>query len=256
MRVGKLGALYAVMINELRIISREPGGLALLVILPYFIAGGTAFIASFFTRVTVGTFTRQFLGFEVLMLSLIMVQVGARFLWEERNGGRLEFLLISPVGMYVILFGTSLTMVLVNVGAFTVASLPVLYLNYGFVGMVKLALALLLLFIGLFPLYGIGLIIAGLIMRFNDANAVMNIIAPILTILSGSTYPVYVLPWWVRDLVYILPMYQTFYSMYMEITGRAYVHLVINLILSAVIYLLLGGTIYANLEKDFRKKGV
>ncbi|KUO81506.1 ABC transporter [Vulcanisaeta sp. EB80] len=255
MRVSKLDALYAVMVNELKIISREPGGLVLLVLLPYFIAGGMAFIASFFARVTVGVFVRQFLGFEVLMLSLIMVQTGARFLWEERGGGRLEFLLVSPTGMYVILLGTSLVMVLVNIGAFTIASLPILYLNYGLVGMVKLIIALLTLFIGLLPLYGIGLLVAGIIMRLNDADTVANIVTPILTILSGATYPIYVLPWWIRGLVYILPMYQTFYSMYMEITGNASLNLVINLVLSAIAYLSLGVTTYAALERDFRRRG-
>ncbi|WP_243669661.1 hypothetical protein [Vulcanisaeta sp. JCM 16161] len=84
-RLGKVDVLIAVMINELKIISREPGGLALLIILPYFIAGGMAFIASFFVKVTSGVFIRQFIGFEVLMLSMIMMQTGARFLWEEKR---------------------------------------------------------------------------------------------------------------------------------------------------------------------------
>ncbi len=124
-KFSELSVLFAVMANELKIISREPGGLALLIILPYFIAGGMAFIASFFVRVTSGVFIRQFIGFEVLMLSMIMMQTGgARFLWEERRGGgRLEFLLASPTSMYVILLGTSLVMIVVNIGAFTIASL-------------------------------------------------------------------------------------------------------------------------------------
>ncbi|WP_243666281.1 hypothetical protein [Vulcanisaeta sp. JCM 16159] len=132
--MGKIGVLLAVMANELKIISREPGGLALLVILPYFIAGSMAFIASFFVKVTSSVFIRQFIGFEVLMLSMIMVQTGSRFLWEERRGGRLEFLLASPTSMYLILLGTSLVMIIVNIGAFTIASLPLFYMEYGLIG--------------------------------------------------------------------------------------------------------------------------
>jgi ABC-2 type transport system permease protein len=255
-RLGKLSVLYAVMVNELRIISREPGGLVLLIIMPYFIAGGMAFIASFFSRVTDLIFIREFLGFEVLILSLIMVQTGARFLAEERNGGRLEYLLMTSTGMYVVLLGTSLTMVIVDIGAFTIASLPVLYLSYGLISMERLILALLLLFIGLMPLYGIGLIIAGLVMRFNDADSVMNIVTPILTILSGTTYPTYVLPLWIKYLVYVLPMYMTFYSMYMEILGKENLALVISMVLAVIIYLLLGVTSYASLERDLRRKGI
>lgn len=244
------------MVNELRIISREPGGLVLLIIMPYFIAGGMAFIASFFSRVTDLIFIREFLGFEVLILSLIMVQTGARFLAEERNGGRLEYLLMTSTGMYMVLLGTSLTMVIVDIGAFTIASLPVLYLSYGLISMERLVLALLLLFIGLMPLYGIGLIIAGLVMRFNDADSVMNIVTPILTILSGTTYPTYVLPLWIKYLVYVLPMYMTFYSMYMEILGKENLTLVISMVLAVIIYLLLGVTSYASLERDLRRKGI
>ncbi len=244
------------MINELKIISREPGGLVLLIILPYFIAGGMAFIASFFTKITSNVFIRQFVGFEVLMLSMIMVQTGARFLNEERNGGRLEFLLASPTSMYVILLGTSMVMIIVDIGAFTIASLPLLYLNYGLIGMIRLTIALLLLFIGLLPLYGLGLLMSGIVIKLKDADTIMNIVTPILTILSGATYPIYVLPWWIKDLIYVLPMYITFSSMYMEIMGNTGLSLILNLILSAIIYLLLGVTAYASFEKEIKRGGV
>lgn len=256
MRINRLDVLYAVMANELKIISREPGGLVLLVLLPYFIAGGMSFIASFFVRVTSGIFLRQFIGFEVLMLSIIMVQTGARFLWEERNGGRLEFLLATPTGMYVILFGTSMVMIIVNLGAFTIASLPILYISTGITGMVRLVIALILLFIGLLPLYGIGLLIAGLIMKFNDADTIMNVATPILTILSGTTYPIYVLPLWIKELIYALPMYMTFYSMYLEMVGHYSIVLIADLLLATVIYLMLGMTSYARLERGFRSRGI
>ncbi|WP_243669659.1 hypothetical protein [Vulcanisaeta sp. JCM 16161] len=57
------------------------------------------------------------------------------------KGGRLEFLLASPTSMYVVLLGTSLVMIVVNVGAFTIASLPLFYVEYGLIGTVRLALA-------------------------------------------------------------------------------------------------------------------
>ncbi len=255
-KVGKASILLAVMVNELRIISREPGGLVLLVILPYFIAGGMAFIASFFIKVTGSVFLRQFIGFEVLILSMIMMQTGARFLWEERRGGRLEFLLASPTSMYIILLGTSLVMALVDIGAFTIASLPLFYIEYGLVGTIRLVIALLLLFIGLLPLYGIGLLIAGLVMRLNDADSVTNALTPILTILSGTTYPVYVLPWCIKELIYALPMYITFYSMYLESIGHENPILITYLITATIIYLILGMTSYARLERGFRSRGV
>ncbi|BDR93160.1 ABC transporter permease [Vulcanisaeta souniana] len=256
MRIDKLDVLYVVMANELRIISREPGGLVLLVLLPYFIAGGMSFIASFFVRVTSGIFLRQFIGLEVLMLSIIMVQTGARFLWEEKNGGRLESLLATPTSMYVILFGTSMVMIVVNLGAFTIASLPIIYISAGITGIVRLVIALILLFIGLLPLYGIGLLIVGLIMKFNDADTIMNVVTPILTILSGTTYPIYVLPLWIKELIYALPMYMTFYSMYLEMIGHGNVMLITELLLATVIYLILGMTSYARFERDLRSRGV
>lgn len=249
-------AFLAVMVNELKIISREPGGLVLLILLPYFIAGGMAFVASFFTKVTGGVFLRQFIGFEVLMLSMIMLMTGSRFLYEEREGGRLEPLLATPTSMYIILFATSLVMVLVDLGAFTIASIPVVYAEYGIYGLGRMIIGLLLLFLGLMPLYGIGLLFAGLILRLNEADAIMNIITPIITVLSGATYPVYVLPYWIRFLVLILPMYPTTESLYSLVIGRGLPGVFLNLVLSVIAYLLIGVVSYGVFERDFRRRGL
>lgn len=146
--MGAINEFTAVMENEFRIISREPGGLALLVILPYFVAGGTAVIASFLASVNRYRFAEQFIGFEVVMLSIIMMQTGARFLREERNGGRLEYLLASPpTNMFVILFGTSLVMASSIVAAFTVSLMPIAYGVYGIQGMMRALASIVLLLI-------------------------------------------------------------------------------------------------------------
>ncbi|WP_069806423.1 ABC transporter permease [Vulcanisaeta thermophila] len=249
-------AIIAVMTNELKIISREPGGLILLIILPYFIAGGMAFIASFFTRVTGGVFIRQFIGFEVLMLSMIMLMTGSRFLYEERNGGRLEPLMATPTSMYLVLFATSFVMVLVDMGAFTIASVPLVYAEYGLRGLGNMVIGLLLLFLGLMPLYGLGLLLAGLILRFNDADSIMNVVTPILTILSGATYPIYVLPQWIRLLILALPMYPTADLIYSVVSSHGLNSLFLNLVLSVIAYLLIGVVSYGELERTFRRRGL
>ncbi len=100
------------------------------------------------------------------------------------------------------------------------------------------------------------MLIAGLVMKLNDADSVTNVLTPILTILSGTTYPIYVLPWWIKELVYALPMYITFYSMYLESIGHESITLITYLIAATIIYLLLGMTSYARLEREFRRKGV
>lgn len=249
-------AFIAVMANELKIISREPGGLVLLIILPYFIAGGTAFIASFFTKIAGSVFIRQFVGFEVLMLSMIMLMTGSRFLYEEKNGGRLEPLMATPTSMYVVLLATSLVMALVDLGAFAIASIPIIYAEYGLAGLGGMLIGILILFLGLMPLYGLGLLFAGLILKFNDADTIMNIITPIITVLSGATYPIYILPYWIRALVLALPMYPTMESIYSLISGQGLSNLFLNLILSVIIYLLIGVFSYGGFERSFRRSGL
>jgi hypothetical protein len=71
-----LSLFWAIMLNELRIIAREPGGLVILLLMPYLVAGGMAFMASFFTKVSGIDFIREFIGFEVVMVFMIMDQTG------------------------------------------------------------------------------------------------------------------------------------------------------------------------------------
>lgn len=245
-----------VMVNELKIISREPGGLAILIIMPYIVAGGIAFVASFFTRVTRYEFLGEFIGFEVLTMSMLMVQTGARFIREERDGGRLESLMATPTSMYLILFSTSLSLMIVNMGAFIVAALPIIYLTYGPASILNLTLSLILLFIGLLPLYGIGLFFAGIVVRFRDVDALMNVLTSLLSVLSGATYPIYILPTWLRAVVYALPIYQLYESIMGIITRGGIPPIVYTLLASAIVYVLVGLTSYGAFERSMLRRGI
>ncbi|MGC9225905.1 ABC transporter permease [Caldivirga sp.] len=252
----RVSLFWAIMINEFKIISREPGGLLILIIMPYLVAGGMAAMASFFTRVNGVDFIRQFIGFEIIMVSVIMVQTGARFLNEERSGGRLEALMATPVSMYMVLFATSIVMVLVNVGAYVVASLPIVYGTFGLSGLVRLIPSMIIVIVGLMPLYGIGLALAGLVIRIRDVDALMNVVTSLITVLSGATYPLYVLPKWVSAVVVAMPMYQLYQSTLSIIMGGGVSALIYGLAASTVAYLMLGVFTYGRIEKSVLKAGI
>ncbi len=251
-----LSLFWAIMLNELRIIAREPGGLVILLLMPYLVAGGMAFMASFFTRVSGIDFIREFIGFEVVMVSMIMVQTGARFISEERSGGRLEHLIATPVSMYVILFATSIVMVIINISAYLVASLPVIYGVFGVIGLLRLIPTLVIMFIGLMPLYGIGLALAGVVVRLRDVDALMNVVTALLSVLSGATYPIYILPKWVDAVVVALPMYQMYQTALGIVMGSGVTGLIYGLAASTVAYLALGVFTYGRVERDMLKGGV
>ncbi|WP_291767241.1 ABC transporter permease [Caldivirga sp. UBA161] len=252
----KLSLFWAIMVNEFKIVSREPGGLIILIIMPYLVAGGMAAMASFFTRVNGVDFIRQFIGFEVIMVSVIMVQTGARFLNEERSGGRLEALMATPVSMYMVLFATSMVMVLVNVGAYVVASLPIIYGAFGLSGLIRLIPSMIIIIIGLMPLYGIGLALAGVVIRIRDVDALMNVVTSLITVLSGATYPLYVLPKWINAIVVAMPMYQLYQTTISIIMGNGASALLYGLIASTVAYLMLGVFTYGRIERSVLKSGI
>lgn len=251
-----IGVFWEVMINEVRIIVREPGGLAMLIIMPYLVAGGTAFMASFFTRISGLDFIRQFIGFEVILMSMIMVQTGARFLSEERSGGRLEALMVTPTSMYTILLATSMTMILVNMGAYVIASMPIIYGIFGLMGLIRLIPSLVILFIGLIPLYGIGLILAGVVIKLRDVDSLMNVITSLLSVLSGATYPIYVLPKWVSLIVIAMPMYQLYQTTLSIMINGKVPALIYGLLASIVAYLALGVFTYGRVERNVLKGGI
>ncbi len=252
----RLSLLWAIMINEFKIISREPGGLIILIIMPYLVAGGMAVMASFFTRVSGVNFIRQFIGFEILTVSVIMVQTGARFLNEERSGGRLEALMATPVSMYMILFATSMVMVIVNVGAYVIASLPIIYGAFGLSGLIRLIPSMVVIIIGLMPLYGIGLALAGIVIRIRDVDSLMNVITSLITVLSGATYPLYVLPKWVDLVVMAMPMYQLYQTTISVIMGSGISTLIYSLVASTIAYLMLGVFTYDRIERSILKNGI
>ncbi|MFP3044773.1 MAG: ABC transporter permease [Thermocladium sp.] len=254
--MSALDRLGAVIEGEFKIISREPGGLALLVILPYFVAGGTAIIASFLASINRYRFMEQFIGFEVVMLSIIMMQTGARFLREERNGGRLEYLLASPTNALLILLGTSIVMASSMVAAFLVSLIPVAYGVYGVPGLIRSITSLLLLFIGLMPLYGLGILLSGVVLRFRESDSLMGLITSAASLLSGATYPIEALPKWLELLIRVLPMHMLDKALYGEVMGYLTPSRAIYLAAAAMIYLSLGVYSYGRLQRSLLRKGI
>jgi len=120
----------------------------------------------------------------------------------------------------------------------------------------RLIPTLVIMFIGLMPLYGIGLALAGVVVRLRDVNALMNVVTALLSVLSGATYPIYILPKWVDAVVVALPMYQMYQTALGIVMGSGVTGLIYGLAASTVAYLALGVFTYGRVERDMLKGGV
>lgn len=112
---------------------------------------------------------------------------------NEMDAGVLESNWLTPVPVLVQLVGRSLFSVfLTTLNTAGIALIVWLLFGFDFVGPVLPALFILIPFI--IALYGFGFGLAGVVLLTNNANNIIDIVSNNITILSGSQFPVTILP--------------------------------------------------------------
>ncbi len=107
------------------------------------------------------------------------------------------------------------------------------------------------------PLYGLGLALSGLVLRFRDSDSLMGLITSAASLLSGATYPpIQALPLWLGFLVRVLPMHALDDALYYELIGYLNATHVAYLVLASAVYLSLGAYLYGRLQKSLLRKGI
>ena len=128
------------------------------------------------------------------------------FLRNEQMHGTLESNWLCPVWRISIMLGASLTKL-----ATSVLFLGVTVLEFGLLLGVRLVRGniplLMLIFLLMLPIiYGIGLVFGSLVIRFKEANAMVFLVRGIFMVFCGMTYPLAVLPPWMQQVAYVLPL--------------------------------------------------
>lgn len=243
--------------------TRYPGGFVIYLIMPFlftilifgmgqFVGGGNA-ASNFAARTgTTNIVVYEILGSAVWMTSWVVVEDIGVALRDEQMKGTLEQNFLAPVSRFTLLIGMTLTDIVITtaiflivVGATVAVVLPSSFLN--------IIPAFLTLLIGLVPLFGIGFLFAGFVVKFKEPYVFTQLVNLIFATLTGTYYPVTFLPYWVQFMSGVLPQTyviddmrrivladQTLVSLY----GSIFV-----LLSLALIYPVLGYAVFRHLEK-------
>jgi ABC-2 type transport system permease protein len=264
-----VGALTAIFWKGIKHYTRYPGSFVLILVMPFLFTlmifgmgqfvGGSDASANFAARTgTTNILVYEILGSAVWMIGWVVVEDVGVALRDEQMKGTLEQNFLAPVNRFTLLIGLSLTDIVITslvfvvvVGVTTIIMLPAAFLS--------LLQAFLILLVGLIPLFGIGFLFAGFVLRFKEPYIFTQILNLLFATLTGTYYPVSLLPYWVQFLSGALPQTYVIEDMrrivlanqtLVSIYGSIFVLLVL-----ALAYPTFGYAIFKYLEKKARVTG-
>jgi ABC-2 type transport system permease protein len=260
-------ALAAIFWKGLKHHLRYPGEFAIFLMLPFLFTflilgmgsavGGSNATMYFALRTgTTNIVIYEILGGAVWMVSWIVVEDVGTAIRDEQIKGTLEQNFLAPVRRFTLLVGLSLTDVVITsaiflivVGVSVAIALPSSFLT--------IIPAFLMLLLGLIPLFGIGFLFAGFVVRFKEPYIFTQIVNLLFATLTGTYYPVTFLPYWIQLISGALP--QTYVIADMRrivLSNQALVNLygsLFVLLSLALAYPIIGYAVFRRIE---RKAGV
>ncbi|CCQ92783.1 putative ABC transporter permease protein [[Clostridium] ultunense Esp] len=248
--------VFAVVRKEWRIMLRYPSWFVSLLIWPVIFPFGYLFTAKALSG-TGGSSLSQFksiagttdyttymlIGTTVWMWINSMLWSFGSSLRMEQMRGTLESNWLCPIPKISILFGYSISQLLISI-IFIMVSVVEFKIFYNFVFVGNPLLALLIILISIPAVYGIGFIFASLVLWAKEANSMVFLVRGIMTIFCGITYPLAVLPNWMKKISQFIPMTHSINALRAVIASGAKIGDIsreINfLIISGIILMLLG----------------
>jgi len=256
-------ALAAIFLKGLKHHIRYPGEFAIFLLLPFLFTflilgmgtaiGGSNAATYFAARTgTTNIVIYEILGSAVWMTSWVVIEDVGTAIRDEQIKGTLEQNFLAPVRRFTLLVGLSLTDVVITSALFllVVGVSVAVVLPSSFLTVIPAFLALLL---GLIPLFGIGFLFAGFVVRFKEPYIFIQIVNLLFATLTGTYYPVTFLPYWVQLLAGVLP--QTYVIADMRrivIANQSLVSLygsVFILLALALAYPILGYAVFRRIER-------
>jgi ABC-2 type transport system permease protein len=211
-----LDVVLAVALARLKIFSRYPGQIAIDIIVPIVLTAipillGRSLVGAAATQAfAANTGTSNYVAYMLIGSTVFYIVSSA--LWNfgfwvrrEQQTGTLEALYLTPVSRFWLLTGVALYGTLQNLCSFA-ASFTLGCLIFG-VNPVQgdILLALAFLGLGIIPLYGVGLLYGALVLRFKEANALIQIAEWVVSLLMGIYFPVTIFPPLLRWLALAFP---------------------------------------------------
>ena len=260
---SEMQALAAIFWKGVKHHVRYPGEFAIFLLLPFLftflilgmgtaIAGGNASTYFAARTGTTNIVIYEVLGSAVWMTSWVVIEDVGTAIRDEQIKGTLEQNFLAPVRRFTLLVGLSLTDVVITAALFLIVvgvSVAVV-LPSGFLTIIPAFLTLLL---GLIPLFGIGFLFAGFVVRFKEPYIFIQIINLVFATLTGTYYPVTFLPYWVQLLSGVLPQTYVIEDMRrIVIANQTLVNLygsVFILLALALAYPILGYAVFRRIEK-------
>jgi len=208
-------ALAAIFWKGLKHHIRYPGEFVIFLLLPFLFTflilgmgnavGGTNAAEYFATRTgTTNIVIYEILGTAVWMTSWVVIEDVGAGIRDEQIKGTLEQNFLAPVNRFTLLVGLSLTDIVITSALFliVVGVSVAIVIPSSFLSIVPAFVTLLL---GLIPLFGIGFLFAGFVVRFKEPYIFIQIVNLIFATLTGTYYPVTFLPYWVQFVSGVLP---------------------------------------------------
>jgi len=261
---GTIGALAAIFWKGMKHYTRYPGGFLLYLILPFlftilifgmgrFIGGGNAALNFAARTGTTNVLVYEMLGSAVWMTGWVVVDDVAVVLRDEQMKGTLEQNFLAPVNRFTLLVGISLTDIAITTSIFfIVVGVTLAFTMPGaYLGLIQ---AFLMLLIGLIPLFGIGFLFAGFVIKFKEPYVFTQIVNLIFGALTGTYYPVTILPYWVQFLSRALPQTYVISNMrQIVLANQTLVSLygsIFILLALALVYPTIGYAVFKKLERN------
>ncbi|NMA86703.1 MAG: ABC transporter permease [Tissierellia bacterium] len=266
-----LNGAFAVFKREMRIMLRYPSWFIPMLIWPVIFPFGFLFTAKALSG-TGNTSLAQFQNFAgttdyttyMLIGTTIWMWINS-MLWTfgsslrvEQVRGTLESNWLCPVPKISLLIGYSLFQILFSLVYIMVSVLEFkVFYNFKFVG--NPFLALLVIIVSIPAVYGLGFVFASLVMWAKEANSMVHMVRGIMTIFCGITYPLSVLPNWMRNISEFIPMTHSINALRSVIASGAMLsdikREIYILIISGIILMTLGILAFNYTQKKVKETG-
>lgn len=211
-----LSAVFAETRLRLINVSRYPGQLIMDIILPIIFAampmllGQATAGADAAANFQANTGTANYVAY--LLIGANVFTIVSNAFWHiaywvrfEQETGTLEAIYATPTASATLAAGVAIYSAIRGVGSALIAFL----LGCLVFGVNPLQgdvlLALLFVFIGLIPLYGLTLLFGALVLKVKESNALINLMQWVVSFLMGIFFPVTVLPPFLRWLAQLFP---------------------------------------------------
>ncbi len=257
-------AMMGTLVKELKIQRRYRGWMVASLIQPFiwmllFTLIGTGF--------GIGTTTSGFDFTSYLVLGVVLLMILSQSLWglglalrNEQYRGTLESTLTAPTRMTALLVGYALTDI-VMAGYLIFVGFIFGILLFGLELTIVDPIALLIAFgVTIYGVSGFAFLFAAVTLMIKQANALINILQPILFMLTGIFFPLSALPPNVQQFSLLLPLTQGFLAIQeVALTGATLVTimpLLIGTIISGTVLALIGITALRKTMQWSRRKGI